>query len=368
MRKRKESKAKRKQSKAKAKDTERVEAVIEPEQIPEGYHNLGDFLIGNVFFDSFRIAIDAAIALTDLFEQRHSTNDCIGPFAPDVLWFEMETGEVRWIRNPDAEAAAQDPLCVSMIRYRAPEIVTGQAEPGIYSDRYLLSVLIFLLFTGGQHPLEGRAAVSPVMTLELAQTVYGTSPCFVFEDGNRDNRPVMKIHGGTMAVWDSLPTYVRNMFKRSFGKEGLNNPESRPTEQEWRDVLMRYQNGVVPCTCGNVMYDQGSNKYFCPRCGQSYTIEYQVELPNIKIPASRGNRIYSCQMDPSAGGTDIAARIVASQKDVHKLGIQNMTDQPWTAVSTKGERRDVNPGDVIPLKEGIEFQCGTTIVSITASK
>lgn len=367
MRKKRESKAKEKQRNAKAMDIEREVAVKEAEQIPEGYHNLGEFLIGNVFFDSFRIAIDAAIALTDLFEQRHSRGDCGGSFALDSLWFEMETGKARWVRQPDAEKAA-DPLCVSLIRYCAPEIVTGQAEPGIYSDRHLLSVLIFLLFTGGQHPLEGRAAVSPVMTRELAQKVYGTSPCFVFEDGNRENRPVMKIHGGTMAVWDSLPSYVRNMFRRSFGEDGLNNPESRPSEQEWKDVLIRYQNGVVPCTCGNVMYDQGSNKYFCPRCGQSYTIAYQIVLPTVKIPASRGNRIYSCQMDPSAGGTDIAARIVASQKDVHKLGIQNMTNQPWSAVSTKGERRDVNPGDVIPLKEGIEFQCGETIVMIEASK
>ena len=366
MRKKKESKAKDKRRNAKAINIEWNEAVKEAEQIPEGYHNLGEFLIGDVFFESFRIAIDAAITLTDLFEQRHSRNDCGGSFAVDDLWFEMETGKARWIRQPDA--TAEYPLSVSLIRYCAPEVVTGQAEPGIYSDRHLLSVLIFLLFTGGQHPLEGRAAVSPVMTRELAQKVYGTSPCFVFEDGNRENRPVMKIHGGTMAVWDSLPTYVRNMFRRSFGEDGLNRPESRPSEQEWRDVLIRYQNGVVPCTCGNVMYDQGSNKYFCPRCGQMYTIEYQIKLPNINVPASRGNRIYSCQMDPSAGGTDIVARIVASQKNVHKLGIQNMTDQPWTAVSTKGERKNVDSGDVIPLKEGIKFQCGTTIVSITATK
>lgn len=66
-------------------------------------------------------------------------------------------------------------------RYMAPEVVTGKTMPNKYTDRYSLSVVLFLLFYAN-HPLEGaRVLACPCMTETYEKKFYGSEPIFIYD-------------------------------------------------------------------------------------------------------------------------------------------------------------------------------------------
>lgn len=59
-------------------------------------------------------------------------------------------------------------------RYMAPEVVKGEKKPDKYSDRFSLSVVLFILFYGN-HPFEGaRVLACPCMTEAYEKKFYGS--------------------------------------------------------------------------------------------------------------------------------------------------------------------------------------------------
>lgn len=328
------------------------------EMIPDGYNYLDEFLLGDVTFTSYRVAVDSAIYLTDLCKEMHREGRCAEWFSPEDIWIDTETGQIVW-NNTHGTDNDTPILSMPFLKYYAPEIVSEKNDANIYSDRFLLGILIFQLLTGGQHPFEGRSSVCPVLTLKKRESLYVKEPRFVFGEQANHNQPVPKIHSHSIEVWNSMPVFMKKLFKDCFEEKGFTYPENRPSEQEWKTALIRYQNGLIPCICGNIMFHKGRKEYSCPMCGQLSRIEYQVDLQNISIPAVRGNRLYNCQGDPNTQErAKIAARIVALQGNVQKLGIQNLTDESWTAFTTKGQEKEIVPGGIIPLKEGVSFQFG----------
>lgn len=343
----------------------RIQAADPSPVIPDSYHYFGEFLLGDVTFKSFRVAVDAAIHLTDLFAEMHREGRNGRMFSPEDLWIETETGRVIWNKGLSEDICNTEENRSSLLMFSAPEIILKKVDPNIYTDRYLLGILIFQFIMGGHHPLEGRKSVGPVMTREMRETLYVRDPRFIFDEQANDNQPVLKLHMESIKAWASMPEFVKDLFRRCFASKNRENIKGRPSEQEWKDALIRYQNVCISCTCGSILLYQGDREYKCPKCGRPSKIDYQIDLPETSIPAIRGNRVYSNQVDRSEDeATDIYAKIVASQKDIHKLGIQNMMDISWTATTTKGQQKDVEPSGIIPIKDGIQFQIHTTNIII----
>ena len=51
-----------------------------------------------------------------------------------------------------------------------------------------------------------------------------------------------------------------------------------------------------------------------------------------------------------------------------RLGIRNMSSEPWNAVTTKGVNRKVEPNGVIPLKAGIRFRSNDSTITINGGE
>ena len=321
------------------------------------YNNLTELSFGTVRFNSLRFAIDTAINLTEWFRQKHLEDVYQDRFAPEALQFDVRTGKVE-LCNTDGDRF--DP------GYQAPELAKGDAKANLYTDRYLLGILIFMLLTGGTHPLEGRKSVAPVMTKELRERIYITEPSFLFSENNPENGPVEKLHYEAVFIWKLLPEFIKELFRRCFEK-GIANPEDRPSETEWQEALLTCQNAMIACECGNVLYDLDETELICEKCGTDCRPRHRLEASEKRIHAVSGNRIYRCQISEKAEdkhNVTVIAKVVSSSKDLNKLGILNVSGEKWEATTTKGTEKIVAPGEVIPLKSGISFNVNGTKLSI----
>ncbi len=85
-------------------------------------------------------------------------------------------------------------------RFMAPEIVRRQASPSIWTDRYSLSVVLFVMLFG-DHPLEGALTELGPRDDVFQLEHFGNEPLFCMHPDDARNRPVS---GPVAAYWDSV--------------------------------------------------------------------------------------------------------------------------------------------------------------------
>jgi hypothetical protein len=65
---------------------------------------------------------------------------------------------------------------------------------------------------------------------------------------------------------------------------------------------------------------------------------------------------------------DPIAQVVRSGGSKPVLGLRNASKQSWNAITSKGDRRPVAPGEVIPIKPGIQFTVETETAQILSNQ
>lgn len=166
--------------------------------------------------------------------------------------------------------------------------------PSILTDRYALSVLIYM-YLFFRHPLKGRKIHSsdPVKDDELSM---GSKALFIEHPTDKSNRPNLNdVHPAELPYIDVekmpytiLGPYLKELFDRAF-IEGLHDPQKRPTSDEWEAALVKTVDLLQPCQnpdCHH-QYFVFDNKMSpkCPYCGTSYV----DELPILNFYSSRGH-------------------------------------------------------------------------------
>jgi serine/threonine protein kinase len=149
-----------------------------------------------------------------------------------------QNGDVLICDNDNVSEYGKNSGIAGKARYMAPEIVAKGAKPDIMTDRFSLSVVLFLLWTRN-HPLEGKAACSVCMDAKHEKKIYGENPVFIFDPDDNSNRPVQGLHKGAINNWPSLPPCTQEMFIKAFSKDVLANPANRIIEQEWLRLFIR---------------------------------------------------------------------------------------------------------------------------------
>jgi hypothetical protein len=95
-----------------------------------------------------------------------------------------------------------------------------------------------------------------------------------------------------MVIWECLPEYMKSIFVRAFGRTGLAEPDKRPSEAEWTDVLVRFCSDIVGCKCGNEAFVKENGDAICDVCGEKLDIPLWIKMPEYKIPCVKDSRIY----------------------------------------------------------------------------
>lgn len=333
---------------------------------PDGYYDLTDFTLKKVSFRSFQTAVDAALNIVSCFRILHNKGYSYQDLNDGNFFIDPENGSVLICDNDNVVPDGDTSGVWGKPRYMAPEIVLRKRFPNVYSDRFSMSVILFILLTLN-HPLEGRRSIGVVMSPDAQEELYGTNACFMMDEQDDSNRPVPKVHDNTIMVWNYLPDYMRKMFLRAFSKKALGFSNMRPIEADWIKVLTRFRNSIVSCGCGNeVFIRDGERNVVCDKCGQQINIPAWMDLMDYSMPAIGGSKIYKCQV--TITNVDEAlqpvGKIIATRDDYNVVGFKNFSGGSLSTILGDGSQVVLEDRQIIRLVKGMTIQYGNTNISI----
>jgi hypothetical protein len=242
----------------------------------------------------------------------------------------------------------------------APEIVAKHAKPDIMTDRFSLSVILFLLWTNN-HPLEGKAACPVCMDAKHEKKIYGDSPVFIFDPKDNSNRPVQGLHKGAITRWPFLPVYLREEFIKTFGKDALTDPGKRIIEQEWQRVFIRMRAEIFKCPCGEVYFADPVRPNPCPECKKPNTFPMYIKTYRYNLPVHQRTKLYACHTEKDSDDFETLTGEVSAKGEVFEL--KNVSDKKWTA--EKGNKTiSVMPNTTVVLIKGTVINFGHTNAEI----
>lgn len=170
-------------------------------------------------------------------------------------------------------------------RYMAPEILTKQINPDIFTDNYSLAVILFELLRVG-HPYIGDI-IEDGTPEQMTEAYKGLYP--YVDDPNTDfNRSSQMLPPDVV-----FTTQLKRFFQKVF-VDGKENRILRGRAQEFALALQRASNLVIKCpSCNNWHYAKPDNnrKYVCPWCDQPYEKPMRIafyEKYNCKM---NGNKV-----------------------------------------------------------------------------
>lgn len=336
-------------------------------QLPQGYHDLYEYICRKASFASYRIRIDAAMNIVAAFHALHSELYAFHDPDGNIFW-NAETGEVL---IGDTDSIAPCGVNTNLLRlphFAASEVVFDNKAPCVNSDQYYLSVILFALLCGA-HPLEGKRALVPCPTLEIQKKLYWSDALFIMDPDNNENAPDQRIHRNLIVDWQALPEYMRALFQKAFSQNAIHNPHDRIKESEWLHALARFRDDVVICHCGSEVVIRDYRNCVCDNCSERINIPFRVELQQYSIPCVKGTRLYRCQLGVCA--LEDALRpvglIVSKKKDPATLGIRNLSNQWWNATELSGNQKDVRPGSIVRLSDGLQILVGSNLFTIRSN-
>jgi serine/threonine protein kinase len=240
-------------------------------------------------------------------------------------------------------------------RYMAPEIVLG-ADPDVKSDRFSLSVILFLLWTNN-HPLEGRGACPPCMDAKNERRIYGENPIFIFDPSDKSNRPVPGLHKGVLMRYPLLPAYLKEKFGKEFSKEVMHNPSYRLIEREWLKTFIRMRGEVYKCVCGEVYFADPVNPNPCQKCGKIACLWGYMKTPRYNLPIHQRTRLYECHAHKDSD--EYEKSIGAIHQENGSWMLKNHSDKTW-----KIGDKTLDPGEMIALVKGMAINFGDSVAEI----
>jgi hypothetical protein len=239
----------------------------------------------------------------------------------------------------------------------APEIVLNNAKPGMLTDRFSLSVVLFLLWTNN-HPLEGKAACPPCMDASHEKKIYGENPVFIFDPTDKSNIPVQGIHKGAISRWPFLPVYLQEEFIKAFSKEVMSDANKRINDLEWLRLFIRMRGEIFKCPCGEVYFADPVNPNFCPECKKQNAFPFYIKAGKYSLPVHQRTKLYECHTLRDSDNFETLTAEVRYEEGVCVL--KNVSDKTW--MSSGGENTQntgsTAPGAVIPLQKGVNINFG----------
>jgi len=160
--------------------------------------------------------------------------------------------------------------------------------PSIKTDRHALAVMIYMYLLY-RHPLRG-GKVNDLDSAKDEELSMGIKALFIEHPTDRSNRvKVDQLHPSQLPQGDPVKIpysvcgpYLKELFNKAF-IDGLQNPDIRPTADEWEQALLKTVDLMQPCQNPNCWHKwfvfDNSTKPKCPFCGT----EYKGQLPVLNL-------------------------------------------------------------------------------------
>lgn len=315
---------------------------------PQNYYEFGNFLLAKVSFKSFTAMLSAAMRICDGFMMLHRFGYSYQDLNDGNFFIDPQTGDVLICDNDNVMPQGEKSGIMGKARYMAPEIVAG-GIPDKYSDRFSLSVILFMLFYAN-HPFEGAKVVAcPCMTESFEKRFYGSEALFIYDPIDKSNLPVRGIHQNVIRRWPVFPQLLRDTFIEEFSKEKLQNPSSRMIEQNWKKIISTVRDSLVVCRhCIEETFVNVSNTTDkCMNCGKDVDLSKRLVINNRSLPLINKTAIYIDEDNTPDG-------VVTTDSNGFML-IKNVSSETWTVETPSGKIKTVATNEILPVKEGLKI-------------
>jgi DNA-binding helix-hairpin-helix protein with protein kinase domain len=305
----------------------------------------------------FRVIVSIARQLVDAFAALHASGLCYRDINFGNLLVDPERPEVIIVDNDNVGTEGGEAFVRGTLRFMAPEIITGQADPSTVSDLHSLAVFLFFLLMHG-HPLEGRRVRisytwqddGHVSETTLAVQHFGLDPRFVFDPGDSCNLPEP---GDPMLIWWPIyPAFVQDLFVRAF-TTGLKDASlsGRITEGEWRRALARLSDCVSVCSCtAAVFWDPANPHIRCWNCGTAVATPPLLEVAGRRLALSEGATLTPSHLSHGNDYLTPIGLVERHPRQPQQVVLRNLSDLPWT-VEPQGEGvKSVAPGQRLGVR------------------
>lgn len=315
------------------------------------YKDFSQFLLAKVRFSSLSAMINAALQISTAFRELHRRGYSYQDLNDGNFFINPQTGDVLICDNDNVAPYGTNLGIAGKCRYMAPEVVMGKSRPNADSDRFSLSVVLFMLLFNN-HPLEGKLIASvPCMTDENERRFYGSNPIFIFDPKNDANRPMTGIHTNAIRRWPLFPVFIRNEFLQAFCSQGFNEPHKRKPENEWRKLFVRLRDEMVKCSCGGETFiDPHLGESTCINCGRKIDKPLLLKIERNKLLMFPGQKSYACHT--KSGSDDfitVSGEVIQNKNNPNLWGFRNLSLDTWLCTMPDGTQKNVNHKDVVPV-------------------
>jgi serine/threonine protein kinase len=327
---------------------------------PPEYADFSKFLIGKVTFAGLTAMTNAALNIVGGFRELHRKGYSYQDLNDGNFFINPKNGDALICDNDNVSEFGKSSGIAGKARYMAPEIVVKGSQPDTQSDRFSLSVTLFLLWTNS-HPLEGKNACPPCMDAKNERRIYGEKPVFIFDPKDDSNSPVQGLHKGAILRYPLLPNYLREKFERAFSKEVMLNPSHRIIEQEWLRTFIRMRGEVYKCVCGEVYFADPIAQNGCPRCKKKADFFGYIKTARYNLPIRQNTKLYACHSHKDSD--DYQTLIGQINREGVSYKLKNLSDASWTVLEN-GETTTIAPSDIFALKKGAVINFGDSSAEI----
>lgn len=322
---------------------------------PKNFVEFAQILLARVRFASLRALFQAAINICNAFKALHIKGLSYQDLNDGNFFLDPKTGDVLICDNDNVIFHGANLGVAGKTRYMAPEVVAG-ALPDTYTDRFSLTVILFLLLYGN-HPFEGeRVLAQPCMRESDEKRFFGSDMLFIYHPTDTTNRPVHGIHTNVIRRWNAFPVALRNQFVEEFSHDKLYaNPQSRLIEAEWVRLLQTIKDHIVLCPhCHQETFVDDQNAVRCVSCGTLLQVKARLVLDGHHLPLVAGNNYQLAE--------NVTFDAVLSATD-NLIWLRNTGQQTWQVTTTKGEQRPLAPKALMPAKSGIRIQFNQSLAA-----
>lgn len=323
---------------------------------PQGYFEFGQYLLARVQFKSLDAIVNAAMKICEGFKALHLSGLSYQDLNDGNFFIHPETGDVLICDNDNVAPEGENSGILGKARYMAPEVVTGAKMPSKQTDRYSLSVVLFLLFYGN-HPLEGaRVLACPCMTEKYEKQFYGNDAIFIYDPTNKNNLPVRGVHNNVMRKWPAFPAILREAFLKEFSHECLTNQDARCLERDWQKTIQKVRDMLVVCPeCNQETFVEDASAPKCINCGKTFALPGTLKINDRSVLLTPNTKVY-IDMDNKP---DI--QVVGVPGDKYPVQLKNITTNNWTVETPSGKLKAIEPNQCMPVKAGLKVNLMGTV-------
>ena len=330
----------------------------------------------SVYFTSMQSLIAGALSLVNWFERIHKDGYVFAGNDTACFRFSLQSGELtedagKYLVKAyssfsieDLKGEDRDGDRLVLNEFMAPELVEAVAASrdlyfSMETDWYYLSVFLFEYFFHTGSPFEGKRMVNRCFLSPLEKEVYRSEQGrFCMDAGETDNEPVKGIQDKLIRYWKEYPVMLQRMFQRAF-IEGGTLSNLRPTEVDWKQVLVQLIMDYQECSCGFKGFsfrlrEKENGTLACPRCKKVY---YPLSNGMDRILLREGGKLYACQTgrDPFDKDT-VTGLVVENKKKKGLYGIKNISRDVWRGMFPDHTTREIGQGQGIPIWDGMKLR------------